>query len=146
MRENTKEWNLRSDLPSSQTSSNTYSSIPAPGMGKVFARPSSSMTVLITSSDVDARAKNTFHVKVSWISGTRMNDKVTESEECKDTSRRVGVCIWDVRGKTEKCLTGVSLTTSGELSKGDTGNLGSSTPRVCQAAKGSVVRPSEHKG
>jgi len=121
------------DLPSSQTSSNTYSSIPVPGMGKVFARPSSSTTVSIMSLVVDARAKNTFHVRVSWISGTRINDRVTESEGCKDTSRKVGVCMWDVRGKAEKCLIGVSFAASDELSKGDTGNFGSSIPKVCQA-------------
>lgn len=54
--------------------------------------------------------------------------------------------MWDESGKAEKCLTGVSLEASDELSRGDTGNLESNTPRVHQVAEGSVACSSEHKG
>lgn len=53
--------------------------------------------------------------------------------------------MWDVRGKAEKCLTGESWATSDELSKGDTGDLGSNTPRERQSAEGSAVGLNKHK-
>lgn len=60
-------------------------------------------------------------------------------------SRRVGVCMCDVRGKAEKCLAGESWAASDELSKGDTGDLGSNTPRERQSAEGSAVGLNKHK-
>ena len=93
-----------SEWPSDQTSSKTYSSVPTPGIGKLFVRPSLSMIASRASWTVNRRDRNSLNWKPSWISGTRKNENVKARNGCKDTRRRLGVCKCEVSGKVEKVL------------------------------------------
>ena len=67
------------DSPSIQTSSITYSRFPAPGIGIVFAKPSSSIIVSMAEDIVVVREMNSLYLKSSGISGTREKCSRTES-------------------------------------------------------------------
>jgi len=71
---------IHSFFPSSHTSSTIYSRFPVPGMGSDFARPSSLMTRVITSSTLVDRDTKTLYSYPSCISGTRRKDRTTSRD------------------------------------------------------------------